>query len=389
MPANSDKELHSDEIYFHIFREVEKGEIFSNEQDYQTFLGFLKDYLTLPTTYENKKTFTIRGRTFRGLPHQPQNYFGQVELLAYKLEPNRFDLLIKQITPGSIEKLIRSLSTRYAVYFNRCHHRKGILFKDIYKSIEIKSLSSLLYLTRDFHSGPTNNKDNNIDHNYSSYPEYLGQRETPWIKSQVILSLEGVNDYKSFVEDSMPKPTTKAPSSSPKTQVRIPEIIVATVIFLLFSVYGLNNIQARSQSIAQAPPPSPVSLVLGTVEEVTNNKEGKPEGLIDPEEEAFVLSLVEPEETIQPQEVKQEEDYVSESVEPEKIMMIIQTSDGQGNVNIRQNPTITSAIIGKANEGDTFEFVSVDAEWYGIKLTDGSVGYISSQYLTIKEEKNY
>jgi hypothetical protein len=48
---------------------------------------------------------------------------------------------VKEITPGAIEKFIRALSTRYAIYFNKRHKRTGPLFKGPYISLQIKDPS--------------------------------------------------------------------------------------------------------------------------------------------------------------------------------------------------------------------------------------------------------
>ena len=209
MTAQKKQVTKNNPLYFHVSREVTQAKIFTDDQDFQVFLDFLKDYFSDRTSLESaKQTFTVRGRTFRGVPHQTQNFFNQIELLAYKLESNRFDLLIKQVVPGTVEKLIRALSTRYALYFNKKYHRSGTLFKDSYKSSQIKDISSLLHLTRDFHSN-FGKKSGVPAYYYSSYPEYLGQRETTWIKSKVVLSIKGVNDYKSFVEEGKTEKSTK------------------------------------------------------------------------------------------------------------------------------------------------------------------------------------
>src|SRR3989344_6163960 len=110
MPAQNSRVLEKKQLYYHIFRENKQNIIFIDSEDYQVFLNFLKNYFSNSNNLENdKKTFTIKGRTYRGIPHKPQNFVNQIELLAYKLEPNRFDLLIKQITQGALEKFIRAL----------------------------------------------------------------------------------------------------------------------------------------------------------------------------------------------------------------------------------------------------------------------------------------
>ena len=353
MTAHTKQVEETDPLYFHVYREVAQESIYTDDEDFQVFLDFLKDYFSDTTNPESvKKTFTIRGRTFRGIPHQPQNFFNQIELLAYKLESNRFDLLIKQIVPSTLPKFIRALSTRYALYFNKKHHRTGTLFRDSYRLQQIKDLSSLLHITRDFHSNFSNKSDVPA-HRYSSYPEYLGQRDTEWIKSQVVLSIEGVSDYKSFVEGGKSEKSRRKRTSLPKSKPRIPEILLATAVLILFSSYSVKKIQTSASSttpVQTLTTPSD-SEVLGDEEKATESEDPKPE-----------------------------------EVEEEKVIVVIKIHDDSESVNIRQSPSTSSPKIGKAKEDDSFEFVSESSEWYRIKLTDGSTGYVSARYSEMEME---
>jgi len=110
-----------DQAYFHIYNTaIEERRLFNDPQDYDTFLSFLNEYLTTPPNpEETKKNFSVNGRVFRGVPHQPKNYFNEVELIAYSLLPNHFHLVVNPIRKNSLEKLIRSLCTRYAIYYNK------------------------------------------------------------------------------------------------------------------------------------------------------------------------------------------------------------------------------------------------------------------------------
>lgn len=217
---------HKEYKYFHVYREVNQDRIFIDEKDYQVFLGFLKDCFSDTTSLESaKKTFTVRGRTFQGIPRQPQNYFKKLKLIAYKIEPNRFDLVIKQIVPGASKKLIRALSTRYAIYFNKRHHRIGSLFKDSYQSVQIHDESSLVNIINDLHKH---------DNKYSSGPEYLNQRVTEWINTQDVLSI---------AEHISP----------PKTKLRIPEIMLSAAILTFCTFFSVQRIHSSQQMTTSSP----------------------------------------------------------------------------------------------------------------------------------------
>src|SRR3989344_5941183 len=193
MPAQSIKRPDNQEVYAHVYNKgIEGRVIFNDKQDYEVFTGFLKDYLTTPADPEStKKAFTVNGRAFLGVPHQPKNYLNKVELLAYCLTPDHWHLLLKQKTKGAIEKFIRSLCTRYSIYFNKKYQRSGTLFGGRYKSVQVEGVPSLRLLTRYFHQATSD----------SSYPEYLGQRNTDWVKANVVLaSPKERQGYRDFVE---------------------------------------------------------------------------------------------------------------------------------------------------------------------------------------------
>src|SRR3989344_6029163 len=149
MPAKNLLRVTEEGAYIHVFNKgVENRVIFTEPQDYEIFLGYLRDYLSMPSDPESKKKdFTVNGRTFRGTPHQPKNYFQKVELVAYCLMPNHFHLLLHQQTKASTERFIRSLCTRYSMYFNKKYKRMGALFEGPYKSVHIKVQLQLLHLT--------------------------------------------------------------------------------------------------------------------------------------------------------------------------------------------------------------------------------------------------
>lgn len=272
MPAKNLQRVAEGGIYCHVYNlGVENRNIFAEDVDYQVFLDYLKDYLSLPKTADStKKDFTINGRAFRGVPHQPKNYFNKIELIAYCLQPNHFHLLLHQKTQKSLQAFIRSLCTRYSIYFNKKYKRSGPLFEGPYKSVQLRDSKSLLLLTRHFHKAG----------GYSTYHEYLGQRETPWVKTKTVLSLlqsrtspeykEG--SYKDFVEkyeqnqeenklfqeiviekinEHLERINPKVVSLKPLS--RIPELIGASVVFAILLVFSFKNISNPPSEFKKTP----------------------------------------------------------------------------------------------------------------------------------------
>jgi hypothetical protein len=125
--------------------------------------------------------------------------------------PNHFHLLLKQNTADGMSKLLRRVSTTYALYFNKRNNRVGHLFQGIYKAVMVSNESYLLHLSRYIHLNPNElglTRMNLVSYPYSSYPYYLGQKSAEWLNTNFILSffkkaedplIKGLASYEEFV----------------------------------------------------------------------------------------------------------------------------------------------------------------------------------------------
>lgn len=69
-----------------------------------------------------------------------------VKILCYCLIPNHFHLLLKEIIPGGISKLMHKLGIGYVNYFNLKHHEVGRVFQGPYKAKLVTEEAYLKYL---------------------------------------------------------------------------------------------------------------------------------------------------------------------------------------------------------------------------------------------------
>lgn len=368
MPAQNNQTSLSKVNLTHTYREVKQEKIFIDNQDYQVFVNFLKDCLCDTNKIENrKKTFTVRGNTYQGLAYQTQNFFSQIELTAYRLEPYRFDLLVKEIVPGSLEKFIRAISTRYVLYFNKKHNRTGSLFRDPYNLKHVTNPQELAELMHYFH-GNFSQKEGVPNHLYSSYPEYLGQRVTEWINLRDSLINDKVNDQK--IVESVQKVINTTPVTKLKPKPRFLEIILASSILFFFTSYGLNNITRTTIKNQNSTTTIPFAQP-----QVSGAKDVKYELSPTPEySENLTTEGVDTTETPEQNQVK---------------TVVIKITDGKEIVELLKTPTFDSEVIGTAKNGDEFELISVHPQWYEIKLGDGQNGFVPEDYSEIvtKEEK--
>lgn len=208
MPAKHSLKTYAPNAYYHLYnRGVEKRTIFQDEQDYQVFLSYLKLYLT-PPHFKGDSLKIQRGSQIYFRSQQPKNYHQQITLLAYCLMPNHFHLMVHQQNKDDINHFMRSLLTKYSMYFNQKYDRVGKLFQGVYKAVLIDNERQFLYLTKYIHRNPLPilRESPLKSYSYSSYPNYLGLRQQKWIHPENILSYfsrtNPNNSYQTFVEES-------------------------------------------------------------------------------------------------------------------------------------------------------------------------------------------
>jgi putative transposase len=190
MPARNIVKIYVENGIYHVYnRGVEKRDIYCDEQDYSVFLRILKDALSPP---QEKKMIqidvTFKGGTFKGIPKQPRSFYEDIDLLAYCLMPNHFHLLLKQKKEKIMHEFLRSISVRYAMYFNKKYRRVGPLFQGVYKATMVLDESYFLHVSRYIHMNPLE-LSNDIEHAHSSYLDFIGKRHTSWVKPESILSI--------------------------------------------------------------------------------------------------------------------------------------------------------------------------------------------------------
>jgi putative transposase len=213
MSGRNSTKTYIENSYYHIYnRGVEKRLIFQDEQDYGVYLGYLKGYLSSKNEKDLRNILLLPGlsrkeRTDVYKLIQIKNFFDEITLLAYCLMPNHFHLFIKQKNSDSIDKFMNSLSTRYAMYFNRKYQRIGPLFQDVYKAVLVTSDEQFVYLSRYIHKQAFQGVPLK-QVQPSSYPEYIGARNTAWVHPDEVLShfskTNPILSYESFVAASDP-----------------------------------------------------------------------------------------------------------------------------------------------------------------------------------------
>ncbi len=200
MPAKNTIKIYIEGAYYHLYnRGANKQVIFHDEEDYLIFLSFLKFYLSPPT---------LQGLSLKATPPSrlPNNFADKIDLLSFCLMSNHFHLQVKQYQADSINFFMRSLLTRYSLYYNKKYNHSGHLYQGPYKAVMITSEPQLVYLTKYIHLNPYPVPSRIIlEGTYSSLPNYLGKIAQSWVKPKEILNLFSKSNpklsYENFINN--------------------------------------------------------------------------------------------------------------------------------------------------------------------------------------------
>lgn len=211
MPAKNSIKIYVEDSYYHLYnRGVEKRIIFLDEQDYGVFLGYLKEYLS-PKDEKNlldhlsnpNISYRQKDKILKAL--RLNNFAEEITLIAYCLMSNHFHFFIKQKSAQSINKFMRSLCTRYTMYFNAKYNRVGSLFQNVYKAVLVSHENQFLHLSRYIHKQALALQGVSLQTQPCSYEEYLGKRKTEWVKPDEVLAYFSKtnprNSYQAFVAE--------------------------------------------------------------------------------------------------------------------------------------------------------------------------------------------
>lgn len=155
--------------FYHIFnRGVARQNIFLEKEDYEMFLRKLNSLSTL----KNYDHF----------------------IYAYILMPNHFHLLM-QTNRTPLSRIMSSLATAYAMYFNRKYKRVGPLFQNRFKSKLCQKDNYFLGASRYIHLNPIESglADDVQNYPWSSFQEMFGQSQYTIIDKKEIERLIGAS----------------------------------------------------------------------------------------------------------------------------------------------------------------------------------------------------
>lgn len=156
---------------------------------------------------------------------------------------------------------------------------------------------------------------------------------------------------------------------------RIPELLAATAMFFLLLAIGITNISVQVVK-------SPLTFSFPTKSQAPTVLSQTIESQLNPTPVATAEAILNP-----PVATDGASPSDTTETEPMKIVTVI-LEDKSSIANIRKEATTSSSIIGQARNGSSYELISKTADWYEVKLVEGSIGFISAKYIWKDEEDN-
>lgn len=196
--------LAENEIYHVLNRSIDQVPIFSSARECSRFLELLAyyQYKNPPISFSHYARLPIeeKNNLYLLLIQKPK----LVEIIAHCLMPNHFHLLLKQLEPCGISKMIGNIQNGYVRFTNCKTHRLGPLFESSFKAVRIEDDEQLLHVSRYIHLNPSTSYLTTIQ-NLSNYPwsslkEYLRKQKATLVNTEIVLNLIGGKEkYEQFI----------------------------------------------------------------------------------------------------------------------------------------------------------------------------------------------
>lgn len=220
--------LATEEIYHVVIRSIESLNLFRDKQDYWRMIRDLYEFNDEKPIaskfrvreYKTKKKGEVTRTVLVTLDDRKREKL--VEILAFCLMPNHVHLLLRQIRDGGISKFMRKVGAGYGGYYNRKYKRLGHVFVGRYRIVHIANDNQLKTVFVYIHTNPVaiiypRWKEKGIktkdlsrvikfleeEYRWSSYPDYLGNKNFPSLTIREWLTQEigSVKECRRFIND--------------------------------------------------------------------------------------------------------------------------------------------------------------------------------------------
>jgi|SRR3989339_573622 len=190
------------EIY-HVFnKSISNYGIYKNLDNSQRFLNTFEYYNNRIVTKSYSQFTRSKMFDYKNIIYPIKKT--HCKILSYCIMPDHYHFLLKILNSHVFSKLINTIEDSFTRYFNIKFNRKGPLWQNSFKAVEIRSNEQLLHVSRYIHLNPTTNRlvDKPEDWIFSSYKDFITDKEllNDFMKE---ISIDDMDDYKKFVENNI------------------------------------------------------------------------------------------------------------------------------------------------------------------------------------------
>ena len=174
MPSRNTVREDMDNSFYHVYGRGSLGRIiFKDNQDKAYFLKLFERYLD---SKQHKNEYNRKNY---------ENYYEQIELLAFCVMDTHFHLMFWQKDAGLVSDIMKAILVSYTIYYNKRYSVRGPLLESRFKASRIDDENYLLHLTRYIHLNP----DDYRDYWFSSLGFYVAGLKEDWVRPNKIIEM--------------------------------------------------------------------------------------------------------------------------------------------------------------------------------------------------------
>lgn len=179
--------------FYHVYNRASgERKLFGDGEDREYFLTLIQEHMSSCESAE-------KGREY-------PKY--DVEIVSYCLMGTHFHLLLYQeMDEQAMQGYMKSVSTRYSMYYNKKYRSKGHVFQSQYRASWIYNEAYLAHITRYIHLNPQKYET----YRWSSYRDYVGSGDNDWVRNDLAGEMRP-EQYRQFVAEYADKNIRKVAS---------------------------------------------------------------------------------------------------------------------------------------------------------------------------------
>jgi len=190
---------------YHVFnRGVDRRVIFNDQYDYQRFLLGAVKFNTdksIGGLYQNDRGLDLSKGAGK-IDYFMNNKTNLVDVICYCLNRNHYHFILRQKIDDGISKFMHKIDMGYTNFFNIKNIRSGSLLEGPYKSVYIKSIEQLIYLSAYINgNAEIHGISQAKDWAWSSYHDYSVIYDNKFLKRSIILDeFKSIGEYVEYMK---------------------------------------------------------------------------------------------------------------------------------------------------------------------------------------------